>query len=171
VSLATDPAKVHEEKLRKIRRVEKAISRLQRMGLLYLRGGARQYDPQRMLAPTSKGQGWTDCSGLVQYVLAIAGIQLRNPAGWTGTLVAEGEAGTSPYLTLYLKEPEQAEGHVILRLRHHPRWRRLLGLAAKWRWAECGGSDNPQPGGGPTWFRPSDGRVAEFPYQRRFEAL
>jgi hypothetical protein len=156
---------------RKMRRVEKAVSRLARLNLIYKLGGARVYSPQRMLEPTGSGVGWSDCSGFACYLLAVAGIKLQNPAGWTGTLVEEGSQGTSPNLTLFIKDPLDTEGHVIIRLRHHPRWRRALGMAAKFRWAECGGRDNPRSGGGPTWFRPTAERVAEFPYHRHFEAL
>jgi hypothetical protein len=158
-------------KAKRIRRVEKAVGRLSRLSLIYKLGGARDYNPEHILEPSGAGVGWSDCSGFAAYLCAVAGLRLKHPAGWTGTLVEEGKQGTSPYLTLYIKDPYDTEGHVIVRLRHHPRWRRALGMAAKWRWAECGGRDNPKSGGGPTWFRPTDERVAEFPYQRHFEAL
>lgn len=160
----------HEAKLRRIRRVEKAVGALTRMNLVYKLGGARLYTPhQEILGPGAPGTAWTDCSGFALYLLAVAGVPLRNAAGWTGTLVNEGRAGTSEYLTLYLKGPTQTEGHVIVRLRKRPRpWHRGV---PRYRWAECGGNDNPRAGGGPTWFRPSRTRIAEFPFQRRFEQL
>lgn len=152
---------------KRIRRVEKAITRLSRMGLIYKLGGART--ATGIAEPVGRGLPWTDCSGFAQYLCAIAGIQLRNPAGWTGTLVHEGQGGDSPIFTLLLKEPEQTEGHVIVRLRKRPRWWHLG--APKFRWAECGGFDNPKPGDGPTWFRPTESRIAEFPYHRHFGVL
>lgn len=160
------------QKLKRIRRVEKAITRLARMNLIYKLGGARAYSGRgEITGPAGPGAAWTDCSGFVLYLLAIAGVNLRWPNGWTGTLAQEGLEGTSPYLTVFLKEPEQTEGHTILRLRHHPRWRQLLGMAARYRWAECGGIDNPRAGDGPTWFRPTEERVTEFPYRRHFAQL
>lgn len=154
-------------KLRKIRRVEKAITHLQKLGLIYLLGGARSGGTVH--GPSGRGEAWTDCSGFACYLLKIAGIKLRHPDGWTGTLVEEGHKGMSDYLTLFLKEPEQTEGHVIIRLRKRPRWWHFG--APKYRWAECGGMDNPRAGGGPTWFRPTPSRIAEFPYQRYFKEL
>ncbi|MDX6609040.1 MAG: hypothetical protein QOF85_965 [Solirubrobacterales bacterium] len=156
-----------EAKHKRIRRVEKAISQLVRMDLIYKLGGAREANG--IGSPTGGGVAWTDCSGFVLYLLAVAGIKPRSPAGWTGTLVEEGREGWSSYLTLLLKEPEQTEGHVILRLRKRPRpWH--LG-EPRYRWAECGGRDNPRSGGGPTWFKPTPERIAEFPYHRHFKAL
>lgn len=158
---------MNEAKHKRIRRVEKAVSRLARMNLLYSLGGAR--GTHGIANPVGPGTAWTDCSGLVLYLLAIAGIRTRYPSGWTGTLVQEGEAGESAFLTLFLKDPEQTEGHVIVRLRKRPRWWHRG--EPKFRWAECGGRDNPKPGGGPTWFRPSAERIAEFPYHRHFPVL
>lgn len=157
-------------KLRKVRRAEKKTKKLQRMRLGYLLGGARG-NPDGITGPRGKGDDWTDCSGFALYLCRVMGINNENKNGWTGTLVNEGKEGTSPYFTLYLKEPEQTEGHVIIRFRHHPRWRRMFGLAARWRWAECGGFDNPNPGGGPTFFKPTESRVNEFPFKRHFPEL
>jgi hypothetical protein len=158
---------------KRIRRVEKAISRLQRMHLVYVWGGAR--GGSAMIPPTSTGQGWSDCSGFAQYVLAVAGIDLKNPVGSTWSLAEEGEAGKNDVLTLFIKNPPGDE-HVIVRLRKRPRpWHRGQ---TKYRWAECGGTDNPQAGGGPGWFTPGRGmgmtperRVAEFPIHRKFPEL
>ncbi len=164
----------HERKMVRIRRVEKTVSRYQRLKLIYQRGGARIYSPvQRIIHAVAAGVPWSDCSGWGLLLAAVADVPLKDPAGWTGTAVQEGEAGESEYFTFFIKDPyeHEGEGHMIVRLRHHPRWRRLLGLAAKWRWTECGGSDNPQAGGGPTWFKPTDARIAEFPYRRRFPGL
>lgn len=157
-------------KVRKIRRVEKRITHLQRLRLSYLLGGARGNN-HGITGPKRRGEDWTDCSGFALYLLRVAGIDVKDKNGWTGTLATEGREGTSPYLTLYIKEPYKTEGHVIIRLRHHPRWRQFLGMAPRWRWAECGGYDNPRPGGGPTWFRPSGRRVAEFTHVRHFPEL
>lgn len=158
------------ENERKIRRGEKAITHLQKLNLIYLLGGARTSNG--IVGPRGRGVAWTDCSGFVGFILRVIGVKLKSLSPlWTGTLKDEGEPGEGNVLTLYIKEPLNTEGHVIMRLRHHPRWRKALGLAAKWRWAECGGMDNPHPGGGPTWFKPTDARIAEFPIRRHFPEL
>lgn len=157
----------HEEKLRRCRRAEKAVTALQAMNLIYRLGGGR--GGGHALWPTGSGIAWGDCSWFACLICAIAGIRLKHPDGWTGTLVEEGSDGTSPYLTLFLKEPQQTEGHVIVRLRKRPRpWHRG---EPRFRWAECGGRDNPHPNGGPTWFKPTPERIAEFPFKRHFETL
>jgi hypothetical protein len=154
----------HRRAMVRLRRGERMIGHLEQMDLFYLLGGAR--GAGHITAPSGPRTGWTDCSGFQCFDLATMGVQLRNPTGWTGTLVEEGHEGASPYFTLFLKEPEQTEGHVIARRRHKPK----VG-ADEWRWGECGGNDNPHPGGGPTWFHPTPERIAEFPYQRRFKVL
>jgi hypothetical protein len=158
----------HRDKMVRMRRVERSITELEDLDLIYLLGGAR--GAHGIEPPRGHGQEWSDCSGFVLFELAVAHIQTKSPTGWTGTLVSEGSEGLSEYLTVFIKEPEQTEGHTILRLRHHPGWRHREG-AAEWRWAECGGSDNPHPGGGPTYFKPTDARIAEFPYHRHFKIL
>lgn len=157
-----------KEKLKRIRRVEKAVSNLSKMGLIYSLGGSRGGDHNGIHSPTRDGIPWTDCSGFALYLMSVAGIKAEHPGGWTGTLVTEGEGGTSEFFTLFLKEPQQTEGHVIVRLRKRPRW---WHRKPHYRWCECGGRDNPHAGDGPTWFRPTDSRIAEFPYQRRFNVL
>lgn len=158
---------------KRIRRVEKAVSRLQRMRLIYVWGGAR--GSNAMVPPTSAGQGWSDCSGFAQYLCAVAGIELKNPVGSTWSLAEEGLIGKNDIFTLLIKNPPHDE-HVIVRLRKRPRpWH--LGKT-KYRWAECGGSDNPSAGGGPSWFTPGRGmgmspeqRVKEFNIHRHFPEL
>lgn len=154
----------------KIRRVEKAITNLQKMGLLYLWGGARLNG--HMTPPTTNGQGWTDCSGFVEYLLAVANIS--NHAGSTFSLATEGQEGRGEIFTLFIKNEPVHDAHVIIRLRKRPRpWH--FGKT-RYRWAECGGSDNPRPGGGPSWFTPGakqgrrpEDRIAEFPIHRNFD--
>lgn len=158
---------------KKIRRVEKAVSRLQRMHLIYVYGGAR--GSNAMVPPHGNGQGWSDCSGLAQYLCAVADIKLRDPVGSTWSLAEEGEKGVSGNLTLFIKN-NPGDEHVIVRLRRRPRpWH--FGKT-KYRWAECGGTDNPQSGGGPSWFTPGRGmgmtpeqRIEEFYIRRRFDGL
>lgn len=157
-------------KERKVRRAEKVTKKLQRKRLIYLLGGARG-GTRGITGPKHNGEAWTDCSGFALYLCRVMGIHCEEPNGWTGSLVKEGESGTSPWFTLYIKEPQNVEGHVIIRFRHHPRWRKMFGLAARWRWAECGGYDNPTPGGGPTFFRPTESRVKEFTHIRHFPQL
>jgi len=153
--------------MRRARRVEKTITKLAAMDLIYLLGGGRATG--HISWPATPGRAWTDCSGFACLLCQVAGIRLNFPAGWTGTLVEEGEEGTSPYFTLFIKEPLQTEGHVIIRLRKRPRWWHFG--QPKYRWAECGGRDNPRSGGGPTWFRPTAARIEEFPFRRHFPAV
>jgi len=151
--------------------MEKAASRLQRMRLIYLWGGARHGGA--MIPPSSAGQGWSDCSGLAQYLCAVAGINLKSPTGSTWSLAGEGQKGTSTVFTLFIKNPPGDE-HVICRMRKRPRpWH--FGKT-KYRWVQCGGSDNPSSGGGPSWFTPGRGmglspeqRIKEFPIHRNFD--
>lgn len=155
----------------RIRRLEEAVGRLARMRLIYLWGGAR--GSGAMIPPTHKGQGWSDCSGFVQYILAVAGIKLSNPVGSTWSLAEEGSHGEGDLLTLFIKNPPGDE-HVIVRHRKRPRpWH--FGKT-RYRWSQCGGSDNPQPGGGPSWFIPGftlgwrpENRIREFPIKRNFD--
>lgn len=160
----------NRDKLKRMRRVEKAVKRLQAMDLIYDLGGSRGGSTHNGIEnPTGDGLPWTDCSGFALYVMSIAGVKATDPSGWTGTLVDEGKEGDSPYLTLFLKEPFNTEGHVIIRLRRRPRpWHKGV---PKFRWAECGGSDNPHVNGGPTFFRPTTERIAEFPFHRNFAQL
>jgi hypothetical protein len=157
----------HQQKMKRVRRAEKAVTKLSRMGLIYKLGGARGGSGHNAIEnPSGDGVPWTDCSGFALYIMSVLGIKADNPAGWTGTLVSEGSEGESDYFTLFIKEAQQTEGHVIVRLRRRPRpWH--LGQT-RYRWAECGGRDNPRSGGGPTWFKPTLSRIAEFPDHRRF---
>lgn len=163
-----EPLKIESERHRRtmtrLRRGERLWTHLEKLELIYLLGGARSTG--QIVGPSGRGAAWTDCSGAQLFDMRAMGLQPRSPAGWTGTLVEEGHEGTSPYFTLFLKEPEQTEGHVIGRRRHKPR----VGQD-EWRWTECGGFDNPHAGGGPSWFEPTPERVAEFPYQRHFKVL
>lgn len=158
----------HKQKINHCRRAEQAIKGLEGKSLIYSLGGSRGGSEHNgILSPSSSGIPWTDCSGFALYVMSILGIKAKHPAGWTGTLVEEGEEGVSSYFTLFLKEPQQTEGHVIIRLRKRPRWWHLG--KPRHRWAECGGRDNPHPGDGPTFFTPTRARIAEFPYKRHFK--
>lgn len=154
----------HDRIMHRIRRGEHSTSHLESLELIYLLGGAR--GAHGITPPIGKGVQWTDCSGFAIFELAVMGVQLKAPTGWTGTLVQEGHAGVSEYFTLFLKEPEQTEGHVIERRRHRPHAGR-----DEWRWSECGGFDNPKAGDGPAWFHPTPERIAEFPFQRHFAVL
>lgn len=150
---------------KRIRRIEKGISTVARRHLIYSYGGGR--GSSHMENPPASGS-WTDCSGLAQWCCQIGDIRLKNYVGSTWSLAVEGETGTSPYFTLFIKN-NPGDEHVIIRLRRRGRVRRAL--FGEHRWAECGGSDNPQAGGGPSWFRPSDARIAEFPIHRFFSEL
>lgn len=156
--------------MRMIRRGEQTVKRLSRMGLYYFYGGGRERGHVVEPVPNTR---WTDCSGCACYVLTKMGIVLKNPAGSTWSLVFEGEAGESDYLTLYVKN-DAGDEHVIIRARKRPRpWH--FGRP-RFRWWECGGSDNPTPRGGPSFFIPGlkmglgwKARVAEFYEHRNFD--
>lgn len=152
---------------RRIRRAEKEITRLQRLHLPYKLGGGRWWSGKRS-GTTANGPG--DCSWLAMHICDVLGVKLKNPAGNTVSLAEEGQEGTSDLFTLFIKNPpgNVEDEHVILRFR---RRRTFGGLLPRYRWAECGGSDNPTPGGGPTWFRPTPERIAQFPIHRHFKGL
>ena len=153
---------VSMERYVRIRRAEREISRLQALDLEYLLGGGRNCGPapcnHRAFSHGGKGG---DCSWLQLLVCHILGVPIKSPLGWTGTLVGEGHEGPGRMYTIYIKEPQQTEGHTIGRF-HHPDHD---------RWFECGGRDNPQPGDGVTWFRPTPERIREFPYLRHFKGF
>jgi hypothetical protein len=156
------------------RRGEVAISRISRKNTIYLLGGARFGD--RITGPTGKGEPWTDCSGAAFFIAMVMGLPVRhifdgNPI-WTGSFVDLLPKGESDFLTFFLKEPHVVDGHVIMRLRERPKpWHRGI---PRYRFAECGGSDNPHPAGGLHWLRnPGKGmglsmheRLAEFDFHR-----
>lgn len=119
------------------------------------------------MVPPPQSGSWSDCSGFAQWLCEVGDIRLDNYVGSTWSLATEGEKGTSPYFTLFIKN-NPGDEHVIVRLR---RRRRLGGLLPEFRWAQCGGRDNPQAGGGPSWFRPTEARIAEFDTHRRFKEL
>lgn len=156
--------------MKTIRRGEQTVKRLSKMGLIYWYGGGRVGG--HVIEPTPD-EKWTDCSGCGCYVLTKMGIKLKNPAGSTWSLVEEGEQGESDYLTLYVKN-DHGDEHVIIRGRKRPKpWH--FGRP-RFRWWECGGSDNPTPNGGPSFFIPGlkmglgwKQRVAEFYDHRNFD--
>lgn len=159
----------HEKKLIRVRRVEHTVSKFERMGLIYDLGGARFNG--RIIAPQSDDKPWTDCSGWGLFLKQIANILSAQGAGNTVSMAEEGVEGLSDYLTFFIKNPpgEIDNEHVIIRLRERPK--PIHRGEPRYRWTECGGSDNPRPGGGPTWFKPTPARIAEFPIRRCFPGL
>lgn len=153
---------IHPHAFRRIRSAEHEIARLQGLGLGYKLGGGRDCGPVPCgYKDFEFGDDGGDCSWLQYRVCHILGVPLKSPLGWTGTLQYEGREGRGKIYTIYIKEPENTEGHTIGCF-HHP---------AKDHWFECGGFDNPQPGDGPTWFHPTEERIAEFPIKRHFEGF
>jgi hypothetical protein len=135
--------------LTRIRRGETLTKRLMRMRLIYSYGGGRVAG--HITTPLA-GQKWTDCSGFATYLLDAMGIKLRNDAGSTWSLAEEGEAGVGEFFTLFIKNAPGDE-HVICRLRQRPRpWH--FGKT-KFRWVECGGTDNPHLAAVPRSSRPA----------------
>lgn len=158
--------------LTRIRRVETAAKRLQAMRLIYSYGGGRVGGH---ITQAEAGRPWTDCSGFATHLLDVAGVRLKNDAGSTWSLATEGEKGTGEFFTLFIKN-NPGDEHVICRLRKRPRpWH--FGKT-KYRWVQCGGTDNPSAGGGPSFFTPGKGmgmtpeeRIREFDIHRKFAEL
>lgn len=158
--------------LKRVRRGETLAKSLQKMKLIYSYGGGRVAGHITFPVPGAK---WTDCSGFVTYVLDAMGVRLKNGAGSTWSLAEEGKSGMGTYCTLFIKNAPGDE-HVIMRLRKRPRpWH--FGRT-RYRWVQCGGSDNPSAGGGPSFFIPGktmglspEERIREFPIHRHFPEL
>lgn len=163
--------KLKKKATERIRVLEQEGTRLSKLGLSYLWGGARTCG-KFMCAPI-KGKPWTDCSGCAQYLLKFIEIELKNYVGSTFSLAEEGHPGWSDYLTMCIKNTPGDE-HIIFRLRKRPKpWH--FGRP-RFRYFECGGSDNPSSGDGPSWFIPGlkmglfwKKRVREFYIQRNFD--
>lgn len=160
--------------LTRLRRGETLTKRLMGERLIYSYGGGRVGG--HITQPVA-GQKWTDCSGFATYLLDAMGVKLKNDAGSTWSLAEEGEAGVGEFFTLFIKNASAlGDEHVICRMRKRPRpWH--FGKT-KFRWVECGGTDNTTPGGGPCFFTPGVGmgltpeqRTAEFPIRRHFPEL
>lgn len=159
-----------ERAMKAIRIGERTVKRLSRMDLPYIYGGGRSGG--HIVEPVD-GKAWTDCSGCASYVLEKMGIKLKNAAGSTWSLVNEGEPGESKVLTLYVKN-NPGDEHVIVRGRKKPRpWH--FGRP-RYRYWQCGGSDNPKSNNGPSYFIPGlqmglgwKSRVNEFYAHRNFD--
>lgn len=165
----------HEKKSVRIRRGETTAKHLESMGLHYNWGGARYYGASghdRITAPQNKDEAWTDCSGGSIFLCQVMDIHL--PLGMemnTDGLETVGIEGLSDYFTMFVKSD-----HVINRFRERPKpWHQGI---PHYRWWEVGGSDNPHPAGGPSYFIPGklmgltiDERLAEFPVRRCFPGL
>jgi hypothetical protein len=106
------------------------------------------------------------------------------PTGTTFTLAEAGRAGFGRRFSLMIKNiaGEPDESHVIERWEFTPEEIRTLGVQKYvidgFVYSECGGSDNPTPGNGPTWFIPGKGmgltveqRLAEFSIHRHPEGF
>lgn len=160
----------HERAIARVRRGEQRAKYTSKLGLFYFYGGGRFGG--KITEPV-RNTKWTDCSGSATDTCDVMGIKLSNDAGSTWSLATEGEEGVSEYFTLYIKNPSGDE-HVIQRFRKKPRpWH--FGRP-RYRWFECGGSDNPDGRGGPSFFIPGlkmgmswKNRVAEFPIHRNFD--
>lgn len=148
------------EAFKKLRHVEHEIKRLELLYGTYDLGGGRNCGPRpcRFEHGLFEGKYVGDCSWLQCLVCDLLGIKLKDPLGWTGTLVKEGHAGYGRWYTIHIKNPFETEGHTIGEF-HHPMMH---------RWFQCGGSDNPKPNDGVTFWKPTAERIAEFPYKRHF---
>ena len=139
----------NRQKRKIIRRIEKGAKLVSKRNLIYAFGGGR--GATRMMNPPQSGP-WTDCSGYAQWLCQISGVHLDNYVGSTWSLAEEGEAGESPWFTLFITN-ESGEEHVIIRLRR--RYLVTRKLFGDHRWIECGGSDNPKIGDGPRSSTPT----------------
>jgi hypothetical protein len=167
------PRKTPAEALHRIRAGEELVTNLSHMDLPYSYGGGRVAG---RIVPPVDGKPWTDCSGCATYVLVNGyRIVLKNGAGSTWSLAEEGNPGESRYLTLYIKNNVAGhDEHVIVRARKRPKpWH--FGRP-RYRYWECGGSDNPTSDGSPSWFIPGlkmgltwKSRVEQFYSHRNFD--
>jgi hypothetical protein len=150
-----------QQKLKMQRRGEHTITYVGKLDTIYKLGGARVLIPGNhgsvtsISAPPGSNLPWTDCSGGAFFVALAMGLPVHEIFGagpiWTGTFADLLHHGYSDFLTFYLKESHLTEGHVIMRLRQRPKpWHRGI---PRYRFAECGGSDNSQAGGGLHWLR------------------
>ncbi|MBS1893658.1 MAG: hypothetical protein JST59_20350 [Actinobacteria bacterium] len=157
----------NRKKRRIIRKVEKGAKLVSARKLDYAFGGGR--GATRMMSPPEAGP-WTDCSGYASWLCQISGIPLKNYVGSTWSLAEEGHEGESIWFTMFIKNNAGDDQHIILRLR-----RRLLDPKrlryGRYRWVECGGSDNPVLGSGPAWFHPTPERIAQFYTHRHFPGV
>lgn len=142
--------------------------------MAYLWGGGH-------VTPADGGPG--DCSWLASWLWQRFEASL--PTGTTYTLALAGLEGFGREFTIMIKNIAGApdESHVIERWDLAKAVAELLGIE-KYRcsdgffYTECGGSDNPTPGNGPTFFTPGEGmgltiaeRLAEFPEHRHPEGF
>ena len=153
----------HRDAVRNVRHAEREIKRLELLYGAYDLGGGRRCGDQfcNFKNGLYEGKYVGDCSWLQGLTCEMLGIKLSTPPSltWTGSLYKEGKAGKGKLYTLFVKDPEDTEGHSIGCFHHH----------LKDRWFECGGSDNPHPNNGVTFWKPTAERIAEFPYRRHFE--
>jgi len=141
-----------------IRRVEREITRLSGLDLTYTFGGGRNCGTK----PCPDGPG--DCSWFASRLCDVLGVDLKEWLGSTYSLAEEGRSGKGKFLTLMIKNPpDPHEAHVIVEISHGP--------GTPVRHAECGGSDNPTPGNGPSWVHMTKERLAEFPIHRHFKGF
>lgn len=153
----------------KIRRVEHEVTRLSKMNLPYVFGGGRTCG----YPPCADGPG--DCSWFQGHLINVAGFKMPVPATNLSTFSMEQFPDLDPdtfghgpgkFLTFYIKDGngDPHEAHTFCEIRG--------------RFAECGGTDNPSSGNGPSWFHPGDGmgltlhqRLQEFPNRIHIRGL
>lgn len=143
----------HARRLRIMHRGERRAKFLANKNLYYVWGGSHQF----VVVPL-----WSrefDCSSYVSHLLQVMGFGC--PTTTTSGLAEWGKPGAGSLITIMVRtnSPElrlsSAEEHTILHF-HNPEAR------TKDRFTECGGGTNPNPRGGPTYFRPSATYLDEF---------
>ena len=151
---------ISEHNYHLLRAAEHEITRLASLDLHYGWGGGRNCGN---VPCTDYNHG--DIAGDCSWLAAVACDKLGRIVAWPGntyTLAIEGHEGHGRMFTMHIKNfADPAQSHVILEFKHHKHT----------RWAECGGFDNPSAFGGPSWFRPSEERVSEFPIKRHFKGF
>lgn len=121
-----------------VEKVAAEIERLSKLGLDYVLGGGH--------ATPAPANGPFDCSSFVSRCVQL--VDPGAPTMATPQLATYGQEGKGEWITLYVHNGGAGGGHTLIKVGD--------------RYAECGGSDNPDPNGGPSWIEPSAGRLAEF---------
>lgn len=143
-------------------------------GMAYVFGGGH-------VTPANNGPG--DCSWLASWLWQH--FEPNLPTGTTFTLAEAGLEGFGRRFTLMIKNiaGEPDESHVIERWEFTAAEAKELGIEKHrcsdgFFYTECGGSDNPTAGNGPTFFTPGEGmglsleaRLAEFSIHRHPEGF
>lgn len=122
-----------------------------KLGLHYLWGGGHLPGD-----PAAHPNGPWDCSGWALHLLATVVEHVNgsgmNTIGFMNAARSKSnglEEGEGRWITFYVKDDHMVT-RVVFRGRTY--------------WMQCGGSDNPKPGDGPTFWHPTPERIREFTF-------